>query len=96
MKRPNKLSASDQHDLVYLAGCALSGILADHCHVRQIKGLSCGQSVAEWASTLAIETHYRLKAKTGLYEKAAMAPVKTSLPKRMAVRTKLYCPLPTL
>jgi len=87
---PKKLTDQDRLDIVKLASAALCGLLADNHHIRQIKGLSCGQSVAEWASTLAIETHYRLKAKIGDYEKVMSTPIKTQLPKRMSTRTRLY------
>jgi hypothetical protein len=87
----SKLSKQARQDILDLTGAALTGILADHCHVRQIEGLSCGQSVAEWAATIAVETYHRLQEKLKCYPEVADTPVKGSI-KQLTKEHKLYPP----
>lgn len=68
-KRRQKLTRQDQRDLVYLAGQALNGILADHQHVNQLPGNNCAESCAEWSTRLAFETLLRLKSKAKNFNK---------------------------
>lgn len=67
-RRPN-LSRQDKRDIVFLSGCALSGILADHEHHQGFGGLTCAQASCEWAARYGFELHLRLKQKFSDFEK---------------------------
>lgn len=69
MAKNDNLSEQDRRDIVFLAGCALQGIISDHQHHTQFGGLDCAQSTCEWATRYAFETHLRLKQKFKDFEK---------------------------
>jgi len=56
-----KLTRQDRQEILYLAGCALQGILADHQQHQRFHRMGCAKSSCRWAVSYAVETHKQLK-----------------------------------